>query len=108
MLAGDASVDSWFGEIHVPQAWRVYLTTSLDFREKNRACFGLIGTRLWLERPTLPLYYEEKIIKTFSPKVCIRIKDNSNSPHDKFHRFLFPFSSRFSDLNFASCVLYVI
>ena len=37
LLAGDASVDSWFREIHVPQAWRVYLATGLDFRDKNRA-----------------------------------------------------------------------
>ena len=28
------------GEIHVPRAWRVYLATGFDFREKNRACFG--------------------------------------------------------------------
>ena len=27
-------MDSVFGEIHVPQAWRVYLATGLDFREK--------------------------------------------------------------------------
>ena len=32
---------------------------------------------------------------------CGRIKDNNNSPLGKFHRFLFPFSSIFSDLNFA-------
>ena len=32
---------------------------------------------------------------------------HNNSPHGKFHRFLFPFSSRFSDLNFASYVLYI-
>ena len=48
LLAGDASGDSWFGEIHVPQAWRVYLATGLDFREQNRASFESIGTRLWL------------------------------------------------------------
>ena len=108
MLAGDASVDSWFGETHVPQAWRVYLATGLDFREKNRACFGSIGTRLWLQPPALPLYYEGKMMKTIFPqKLCTRIKDNNNSPHGKFHRFSFPFSSRFSDLNFASYVLYI-
>ena len=28
-------------------------------------------------------------------------------PHDKFHRFLFPFSSKFPDLNFAPYVLYI-
>ena len=37
LLPGDASVDSWFREIRVPRAWRVY------FQEKNRACFGSIG-----------------------------------------------------------------
>ena len=37
LLDGDASVDSGLGEIHVPRAWRVYLATGLDFREKNRA-----------------------------------------------------------------------
>ena len=84
LLAGDASGDSWFIEIHVPQAWRVYLATGLDFREKNRASFGSIGTRLWLQSP-----------------------DNNNSPHGKFHQFLFPFSSKFSDLNFTSYVLYI-
>ena len=42
LLPGDASVDSWFREIHVPRA-RVYLATGFDFHEKNRACFGSIG-----------------------------------------------------------------
>ena len=36
----------------------------------------------------------------------MRIKDNNNSPHGKFHRFLFPSSSKFIDLNFTSYVLY--
>ena len=36
-------MDSWFREIHVPRAWRVYLATGFDFHEKNRACFGSIG-----------------------------------------------------------------
>ena len=43
LLPEDASVDSWFRKIHVPRAWRVYLATGFDFREKNRACFGSIG-----------------------------------------------------------------
>ena len=43
----------------------------------------------------------------FFPKLCVRIKDNNSSPHGKFYRFLFPFSSKFSDLNFASYVLYI-
>ena len=33
-LAGDASVDSWFREVYVLRAWRVYLATGFDFREK--------------------------------------------------------------------------
>ena len=43
VATGDASVDSWFREIHVPRAWSVYLATGFDFRENDRACFGSIG-----------------------------------------------------------------
>ena len=43
----------------------------------------------------------------FFPKLRVRIKDNNSTPHGKFYRFLFPFSSKFSDLNFASYVLYI-
>ena len=64
LLAGDASVDSWFTKIHVPRTWRVYLSTGLDFCKKIRACFGSIGTRLWRQLPNLPLYYEGKMMKT--------------------------------------------
>ena len=39
LLAGDASVDSWFREIHVPRAWRVYLATGFDFRENKIVLF---------------------------------------------------------------------
>ena len=43
---------------------------------------------------------------TIFPKLRLRdIKVNNNSPHGKFHRFLFPFSSKFPDLNFALSVL---
>ena len=37
----------------------------------------------------------------FSQKLHVRIKDHKNSPHVKFHRFLFPFFSKFSDLNLS-------
>ena len=67
LLDGDASVDSGLGEIHVPRAWRVYLATGFDFREKNRGFVGSIGARLWLQSPTLPLYYEGKVMKTTFP-----------------------------------------
>ena len=43
----------------------------------------------------------------FFPKLRVRIKDNNSSPHGKFYRFLFPFPSKFSDLNFAPYVLYI-
>ena len=45
--------------------------------------------------------------KLFFPKLRVHIKDNNNSPHGKFHRFLFWFSSKFPDLNFAPYVLYI-
>ena len=152
-------MDSWFREIYVLRAWRVYLATGFDFRETNRVCFGSVGVRVCFQSPTLPLYYEGKVKKTIFPqtfvyviitnncptrlapkifkiysngstcendkackaneicactehcgKICIdlrvRIKDHKNSPHGKFNRFIFPFSSKFSDLNFASYVLY--
>ena len=87
LLGGDASVESGFSEIHVPRTWRDYLATALDFREKNGACFGSIGTRFWRQPPTLPLHYEGKVMKTIFPQNYAYVS--------KFHRFLFPFSSKF-------------
>ena len=110
LLTGDASVDSWFREIYVPRACCVHLATGFDFREKNRVCFGSIRTRLWRYPPTLPLHYEGKVkknSKTIFPQNFVYVKDNNNSPHGKFHRFLFPFSSKISDLNFFSYVFYI-
>jgi len=43
----------------------------------------------------------------FFPKLRVRIKDNNTSLHGKFRRFLFPFSSKLPDQNFASYVLYI-
>ena len=68
LLARDASVDSWFREIYVLRAWRVHLATGFDFREKNRVCLGSIRVRVCLLSPTLPLYYEGKVMKTIFPK----------------------------------------
>ena len=45
--------------------------------------------------------------RLYFPKLRVRIEDNNNSPHGKFHRFLFPFSSKISDVNFASYVFYI-
>ena len=41
----------------------------------------------------------------FFPKLCACILDNNSSPYGKFNQILFPFSSKFPDLNFASYVL---
>ena len=40
-------------------------------------------------------------------KLRVHIKDNNKSLHGKFHGFLFPFSSKFPDLNFAQYVLHI-
>ena len=53
-------MDSWFREIYVLRAWRVYLATGFDFREKNRVSFGLIGARVCCQSPTLPVIMKEK------------------------------------------------
>ena len=81
LLVGDASVDSWFRGIHVPRGWRVYLATGFDFREKSRACFGSIGTRLWLQSPTLPLYYEGKVKKTIFPQNFVYVLRTTTTRH---------------------------
>ena len=47
-------------------------------------------------------------ICTRSLKLRVHIKDKNNSPHGKILRFLFPFSSKFPDLNFAPYVLNTI
>ena len=102
-------MDSWFTEIPIPRTWRVYLVTGFDFRGKNRACFGSIGVPTLASR-LLPCHYimKEGERGPFSPKLRVLIKDNNSSPHGKFYRFLLPFSSKFSDLNFASYVLYIL
>ena len=94
-------MDSWFREIHVPRAWLVHLATGFDFHEKHCACFGSIGV------PTLASVFsschytmKEGERGPFSPKLRVRIKNNNSSPHGKFHRFLFPFSCKFPDLNY--------
>ena len=92
LLAGD----SWFREIHVPQAWRVYLATGLDFREQNRASFESIGTRLWLQSPTLPLYYEGKMMKTPFPQNYVYVLRTTTTRHMvSFIDFYFHFLANF-------------
>ena len=46
--------------------------------------------------------------RLFFSKLQVHIEDNNNSPHGKFHRFLFPLSGKFPNLNFAPCSLYLL
>ena len=68
------------------------------FPKKNHASLGRSELRRCRQPPTLPLHYVGKIKQTVFSKLRVHVKDN-NSPHRKFHRFLFPFSSKFPDLN---------
>ena len=64
---------------------------------------------VFMNNPVKWLYYVGKMKHLlFLSKLCVHIKTNNNSPHGKFHQFLFPFSSKFPDLNFTPYVLYLI
>ena len=95
--AGDASVHSWFREIHGPRAWRVYLATGFDFPEKKKNSDCLDRSEpdfaVGLLR-TLPLYYEGKVKKTIFPKNFVYVLRTTTSRHMvSFIEILFPFSS---------------
>ena len=100
MLAGFmirvASVDSWFREIPVPPAWRIYLATGFDFREKNCVFWGSVGARVCCESPTLPLYYEGKVMKTNFPKNYVYVLRTTKTRHMvSFIDFYFHFLANF-------------
>ena len=95
LLAGDASVDSWFRKIHVPRTWRVYLSTGLDFCKKIRACFGSIGARLCRQPPTLPLYYEGKVKRTIFPQNFVYVLRTTTHHMVSFINFYFHFLANF-------------
>ena len=60
--------------------------------------FYIVNTLLLFFNITVPRgrkAYVEKV------KLPVHIKDSNNLPHRKFLWFLFPFSSKFPDLNFA-------
>ena len=89
-------MDSRFREIHVPRAWRVYLATGFDFREKNRVFLGSIGARVCFQSPTLPLYYEGKAMKTTFPKNYVYVLRTTKTRHMvSFIDFYFHFSANF-------------
>ena len=86
--------EKWFREIRVSRAWRVYLATGFDFREKNCTCFGSIGVPT-LASVLLPCHYTMKEGERgpFFPKLRVRMEDNNSSPHGKFHHFLANFQT---------------
>ena len=89
-------MDSWFREIYVPRAWRVYLATGFDFREENPVCFESIGARVCLQSPTLPLYYEGKVMKTIFPKNVLYVLGATTTRHMvSFIDFYFHFLENF-------------
>ena len=65
-------MDAWFKEIHVPRAWRVYLATGFDFREKNGAAFESTRTQLCCQPSTFALYYEGKMKRTIFPETSCK------------------------------------
>ena len=89
-------MDSWFREIYVLRAWRVYLATGFDFREKKRVCFGSIGVRVRLLSPTLPLYYEGKVKKTIFRQDFVYVLRTTRTRHmASFIDFYFHFLANF-------------
>ena len=56
--------------------------------------------------PNLSLYYEGKVKQTIFPETS-HIKGNTTLHVVSFIKFLFPFSNKFPDLNFAPYVLYI-
>ena len=96
LLAGDASVDSWFRKIYVLRAWHVYLATGFDFYEKNHVCFGSIKVQVCLQPPTLPLYYEGKVKKTIFPQDFVHVLRTIRTRHVvSFIDFYFHFLANF-------------
>ena len=60
-------------------------------------------TRFWGKISSLHRT-KERWWRLYSPNFRVRIMDNNNSPHGKFHRFLF---RKFSDLNSLPAACYV-
>ena len=103
-------MDSWFREIYVLRAWRVYLATGFDFREKKRVCFASIGVRVCLLSPTLPLYYEGKVKKTILPQTFVYVLRTTRTRHmvsfsDLYFHFLANFQTLTSPHTFSIWVL---
>ena len=96
LLARHASVDSWLREIHVPRAWRVYLATGFDFREKNRVVFVSFGAQICVPSPTLSLYYEGRVKGTIFSRNFVYVLRTITACHMvSFIDFYFHFLANF-------------
>ena len=80
-----------------------FVYVNIDMRRKFRSENLLKnGKKNWWNLPCGELLLsfivsmKERWWRLFSPKPRVRIKDSNNSPHGKFHWFLFPFSSKTS------------
>ena len=71
-------MDSWFREIHVPQAWCVCLVTGFNFLEKIVLVLSQPEPRHSRPSLTLPLDYEGRVKGTIFPKTHVRIKYNNS------------------------------
>ena len=84
------------------------LSTGFDFHEKKKSCLFGVDRCSNAVVSLLPCHYtmEERWRRLFFPKLHVHIKDNNNLPR-KFRWFLFSFSNKSPDLNFALYVLYI-
>ena len=95
-------LDHTVSTTHKSAAYPVF---SLFVRPFTALYIGNPGS-LFVSRIGFVTFPTVKTKETIFPETSCDINDN-NSPHGKFHRFSFPFSSKFPDLNFTPYVLYI-
>ena len=94
LLAGDASVNSWFREI-CSTSLACLFNEWIPFSRKKKPCLS-IGVRVRLQPPTLPLYYEGKVKKTIFPQDFVYILRTQRTRHMvSFIDFYFHFLANF-------------
>ena len=71
MLSGDSQIAQE----------RVYLATGPNFREKNRADFGSIGSRICVPSPALSLCYEGRVNETIFSRNFVYVLRTTTAHH---------------------------
>ena len=87
-------MDSWFREIHVP-AWRVYLATGFDFREKKRGCFQSIGVPTLASVSYLVIILRRKVNGDHFPRNFVYVLKTTAHHMVSFIDFYFHFLKNF-------------